>query len=438
MEQERERDANQQPQTDQDEHEQEKVVYVYPLEGGGLVFTEPPLEENDQQPEAPIVDAKEPERDTRPTAHKDLPYFLHFLLVLLLFVSLDNLDTVFAQRAPTVTVTIMPAVKTISTTATLTVGGAGAEVSERILAPLTLSQMQTVNASGHGHQDATRATGTLTFYNGSFSSQTIYAGTVYTGSDSVQVATNETVTIPAANPPYVGQATVSASAIIAGANGNIQAGDISITTNALQVRNNQFHNGQDARDFTTVSKEDIDQPAATLKAQVAQSMQAALQGQVKIGEQFLSLPCSPTTTADHEVGDEALQVHITVSESCTALTYDTQQLTTLGTARLTAQAAKILGIGYKLHGNVTVSMTKVTTTDKKNVVLLSFTCQGTWVDQINEARIKALVTGKPRLTALHILSTVSGVQSVSIAGVSDNQPLPSDPAHIHLLMLVEE
>src|SRR6266704_203000 len=378
MEQERERDANQQPQTDQDEHEQEKVVYVYPLEGGGLVFTEPPLEENDQQPEAPIVDAKEPERDTRPTAHKDLPYFLHFLLVLLLFVSLDNLDTVFAQRAPTVTVTIMPAVKTISTTATLTVGGAGAEVSERILAPLTLSQMQTVNASGHGHQDATRATG------------------------------------------------------------NIQAGDISITTNALQVRNNQFHNGQDARDFTTVSKEDIDQPAATLKAQVAQSMQAALQGQVKIGEQFLSLPCSPTTTADHEVGDEALQVHITVSESCTALTYDTQQLTTLVTARLTAQAAKILGIGYKLHGNVTVSMTKVTTTDKKNVVLLSFTCQGTWVDQINEARIKALVTGKPRLTALHILSTVSGVQSVSIAGVSDNQPLPSDPAHIHLLMLVEE
>ncbi len=45
--------------------------------------------------------------------------------------------------------------------------------------------------------------------------------------------------------------------------------------------------------------------------------------------------------------------------------------------------------------------------------------------------------GKPRLSALHALSVFRGVQSANIAGVSDNAPLPTDPAYIHILIIAE-
>jgi len=84
---------------------------------------------------------------------------------------------------------------------------------------------------------------------------------------------------------------------------------------------------------------------------------------------------------------------------------------------------------------VQVSVTKVTTTPKSAV--LSFSTRGTWVYQLNETGIKALVMGKPRLSALHALSVFRGVQSANIAGVSDNAPLPTDPAYIHILIIAE-
>ena len=435
MEQERQEDDKQQPDQ-KTQTEQEEVIYVYRTTEGGMLLSPTKIGEGEaKEPQAPTVDSTTPTTDHRPTttSRREPPIVLYFLLLLVFFTVLDNADTFFTLLTPTVTVTITPQVKTISTTATVSVGE-GADVSGRILAPLTLSQTQTVKASGHGHQDAQRATGTLIYFNGSFAPQTVNAGTIYAGSDGVQVVTNETVTIPAAqpgNPPQFGETIVSASAILVGANGNIQAGDIHITTNTLQVRNSQFHDGQDARDFTTVTHADIDQPAATLKAQVTQNMQAALQGQVKTGEQLLTLPCSFTTTANHGVGDEALSVTVTVSQTCSAIVYDTAQLTTQAARQLTAQAAKQLGSGYKLYGSVTIKATKTTATNKKNVVVLSFTCRGTWVYQINEFQIAARILGKPRIEALHLVEETPGVQTVSIAGVSDNQPLPSDAAHIH-------
>src|SRR5438445_2189203 len=61
MEQERERDDK---QPDQGEQVPEKVVYIYPLEGGGVVFTETPIDED--EPAAPTVVSAGPETDQRP------------------------------------------------------------------------------------------------------------------------------------------------------------------------------------------------------------------------------------------------------------------------------------------------------------------------------------------------------------------------------------
>jgi hypothetical protein len=434
MEKQRAADGNE-PQPPNPEDEPEKVVYVYPLEGGGVVFTDTPIEEDGQQPQASVVDARKSEPGTRPAARREPPYFLHFLLILFVFVSLDSLDAVFASFAPTVTITITPVVRTVSTMATVSVG-AGADIEGRILPPLTLSQEQTVPATGRGHQNAQPALGTLIYFNGAFAPQMVNVGTVYTGIDGVQIATNETVTIPAAtpgNPPQFGQATVMAHAIHAGASGNIRAGDISITGSALQVSNIQFQGGKDARDFTYVTKADIDRPAAMLKAQVAQSMQTTLGQQLAPGEQLQKAPCAPAVAFDPAIGQEASQVRVIVSETCSGFAYNSQQLSAYAIRLLTAQAARMLGNGYVPYGSIAVSVTKAAI--KGQTAVLTFTCRGTWVYQINEARIQALVIGKPRLAALRLFTHFPGIERASIGGIADNQELPTDATHIHVLIL---
>src|SRR5712692_7156349 len=181
------------------------IIHVYKLEGGGIVFTTTPVEVEDDL-EANIIDSKEPEADTRPKQQKAPLYLLQVLFLFIVFVGLDNVDAVLAQFAPVVTVTIIPQVQTVSTTATISVGESGADIYGRLLSPLTMSQSQTTQATGRGHQDATRASGSLTFYNASFSPQTIPAGSIFLGGDGIQIATSATITVPANNPPQDGLA----------------------------------------------------------------------------------------------------------------------------------------------------------------------------------------------------------------------------------------
>jgi hypothetical protein len=62
---------------------------------------------------------------------------LHFLLILFVFVGLGSLNALFASFAPTMTITITPDVKTVSMTATVSVG-VGADIEGRILPPAYL------------------------------------------------------------------------------------------------------------------------------------------------------------------------------------------------------------------------------------------------------------------------------------------------------------
>lgn len=438
MQREREEADNRPQQPDQqDESGSEEIekIYVYRTDNGGWLASptklegeEPSTEENDQ-PQAPIVDSQEPEIDTRSTTRHDPPYVLHFLLILFLFIGLDNLDSVFAQFAPTASVTITPVVKTITTTATFPIGTGPGDVHGRVLPALTLSQSQTVAATGKGHQDAARAGGTLLFFNGSFAPQTIDAGTVYTGLDGVQVSTDQTITIAAANPPYVGQATVSATAIRSGAPGNIQAGDISITTATLQVSNSQFSGGKSARDFTFVTKGDIQQETHALTALLLQSEQGALGGQLQPGETLTTPTCTPGVLSSKHPGDEAASVEVTVSETCRAIAYSQQSLQTAA-AQLVRGTLTRPNTRYQLIGTIQITVRSISL--QNGYPTLTATLHGVGVYQINESQVTTLVAGKPKRTAIQFLQRLPGVQTVSITGISDNQRLPTDAVHIHL------
>src|SRR5205085_6874223 len=115
---------------------------------------------------------------------------------------------------PTVTIAIVPVTKQSALTTPLA-------LPTRTLAPVTLTRSLTAPATGRGHQDARPAAGVLTLYNGSFSAQTIAAGTVLTGSDGVKVVTDATVMLAPNTPPVDGKASVAAHALQAGSVGNI-------------------------------------------------------------------------------------------------------------------------------------------------------------------------------------------------------------------------
>src|SRR6266496_126107 len=181
---------------------------------------------------------------------------------------------------------------------------------------------------GRPHQNAKQAQGAITFYNGQFQMVRVPAGTMLTASNGIHVQTDQDATIPPESqtiPPTFGQTTVPAHAILPGTRGNIPTGEINQSCCAASIlaqNTAPFHGGQNERNFQTVAKSDIDTTAAPIKTALAQSMQGALQGQLKSHEQLHILPCTPTVASDHRPGAEATQVNVTVSETCSAVAYN--------------------------------------------------------------------------------------------------------------------
>src|SRR5437870_4696130 len=96
MEQKRQEQEQQPNQDGQDT--QEEVIHVYPVAGGGILFTKteiPPEDTDTQEPQSPIVASNEPETDIRPTTRREPPIVLYFLLLLFLFTALDNAEAFF-------------------------------------------------------------------------------------------------------------------------------------------------------------------------------------------------------------------------------------------------------------------------------------------------------------------------------------------------------
>jgi hypothetical protein len=331
------------------------------------------------------------------------------------------------------TVTIVPKSQTVTLTGTMQLG--------RQLQPLTISQSLIVPTTGRGYQPAEQARGSITLYNGQFQNVTIAAGTIFTEANGIQVVTDQDATISAGNPPSYGQVTVSAHAISPGSKGNIPAYDINQTCCALSVlaKNVQpFTGGQDARTYTTVTQNDIHSVSTVLKTTLAQSITGALQGQLQSGEVLRLLPCSPTVTSDHQPGQEATQVKVTVSQTCSAVSYNSQELVTKATDLLSHQATTKLATGYSLLGAVKVSVTQATI---QKQVILSCHAQGTWIYGISQKaqqQIKHLIAGKTTQQAETLLASLPGVEQASIrfTGFGDNTRLPKNAGYIHLSIFV--
>jgi Baseplate J-like protein len=411
-------DADREEATSQEEPEEIIDVYFIPR-------MEP---EEPEEPEEDVVEAipaQSPQRTSTLFTLATVFFCVGLLLSSILF------QLYLAFNPPIAVVTLVTDARTITLTGTVTLG--------RLTHAITLYQSQTVPTTGRGHQDARAATGTITFYNALFSSQTIPAGSVFVGADGIQVQTDATVSVPANNPPRDGIIGVAAHAVTPGRQGNIQALDInSATSSSLFVKNlDAFTDGRDERTFTIVTKRDIDTTAVPMKPILAHSMRGALEGELKTNEELLVLPCLPAVESNHQPGDEAAKVTITVSQTCDGIAYSGQELQTKATELLTHLAMTKLGAGYTLVGNVQVIVHRA-------IIIgmtpnLMFSSQGKWIyglSGIAQEHLKRLIAGKTAQEAEHILSALPGIKNVAMQW-DETTKLPKDPQHIKFLVLVE-
>ncbi len=167
------------------------------------------------------------------------------------------------------------------------------------------SAQSSIVPTGKTEHPAVQARGTLTIYNGSILVQQFPAGFLFAAKDGLEVATDQSVTIPAANLPSLGMATVPAHAVAAGSQGNIQAGQINQDYGtAVTIKNlSAFQGGQDAYTEQFVTAED------TVKARESAKEQAA--AKIPIG--LLARPCTAQTAQGGNV--------LTVTWSCQYVTY---------------------------------------------------------------------------------------------------------------------
>jgi hypothetical protein len=266
--------------------------------------------------------------------------------------------------------------------------------------------------------------------------QTVAAGTVLTGADGVALVTDQAASLPAANLPDVGMTTVPAQAVQVGPQGNIAPLDL----NGLCCVAGVFVGGQNARDYPIVARQDVEAVTGPESAILTQAAQTSLQGDVRPNEQLASpAQCHPALHTDHPIGSEATHVTITLTVTCQAEVYDAQAVQQLASTALGEQARNSLGAGYSVQGTIKTSVAQVATTEAAHGTLsLLVSAQGTWSYQFSSNEINRLsrrIAGLPRQEAIHLLKHDPHIQAVSITETWNATTIPSDPAHIQMMVL---
>lgn len=256
------------------------------------------------------------------------------------------------------------------------------------------------------------------------------------------MAVDQAAVIPAGNPPIYGQVTVSAHAVSVGPQGNIAAYDINeacCLTSVLAKNTEAFTGGLDARNYTVVTKADITNAATSLKATLDQSKHAALTAQLAPGEGLVTPPCSQQIQSDHQPGEEADMVQVSVSETCEGVAYTAHDIYQDASQILSQKATKRLGTGYRLLRDIQVTILHATVIDTmRSIATLAVKIEATYIYQITpgeKQRITKLIAGKTKQQAIHLLDALPGIQGVAITMRGNAATLPEDPTHIHITVL---
>ena len=240
------------------------------------------------------------------------------------------------------------------------------QVQSYMLPEIIVTGEKEALSTGSIHQPATAATGLITFYNGSFTTQVVPAGIILQGNGGRRISTDQQARIPPATPttpPTYGTVSVIAHSLLLGAVGNIPDQDINDAccgVSLLAQNIYPFSGGRDARDITVVTANDIATAVAAPQTNLDQETHDQAQAEMKPGQQELPLVCTTSTTANHRPGDQAQQVHVTVTKHCLAPAYTLSGVW----QQVTRAIAKSIPSSYRLV-RVTILLLTATVTDGK-------------------------------------------------------------------------
>lgn len=349
----------------------------------------------------------------------------------------------FILAAP-VTVTIIPASSTLTTTmqVSLSTGNhpAPGSLSGRALPMLSLSETLTVPTTGIGHQPAEPGHGMVTFYNAAPEVQIIPAGTLLTGKDGIEVVTDADAVIPAGQLSTNGQVSVAAQTVNVGSSGNIAVSDLygACCREDVFVQNRAaFTGGRNARTYPMVRMQDIARVEGVLHPQLIASMKAAFLTDLAAGEYLVTpFACREDVDGSAGIGDEATSLTLMLTDTCTAVAYQTQELASLVIGQLMIRAHQQFGAGYALEGTLTpMILNAIPAPGKLNTQLLMVRGSGTWAYQFSEQEIEQIakmIAGRSATQATSLLLHTPGIGQVEV-GTSGS--LPADPARICVLVV---
>src|SRR6266496_3048245 len=306
-------------------------------------------------------------------------------------------------------------------------------IQARKLFTRSLTLAQTVKTTGTAHQNASAASGYLTFYNALPSPQTIPTGTMITGADGVNVITEQDAYIPAGALSINGQVTVSAHTTTTGAQANIQAGDISgaCCRDYVFARNSQFTGGADARDYQTPTKTDIQTASQQMSETLQESMTAQAQKQLSSGEAVLPPECTSKTTSSQTPGMEAAQITVSLTSKCTAYAYSRADIQKKEATVFNDAIISQLGSGYQLEGGLTEQITGTLSdrTDFQITVSLSGKCVYHFTRE-EISNIQRLITGKSQAQAILLLLHTRGVKTAGVQIDNGKTTVPDNVRNI--------
>lgn len=393
-------------------------------------------------------------------------------VVVLLALGAAGAYALFGRAATTVTIT--PISRVVSSTYTLSAvtslpDASKQQVAARLVSATTPTQTRMVNASGHLSLAATQAKGTLVLRNWDRSApKTFAAGTVFpdlSGDRVVNCPTtagtemvlDASVTLPAADAsqgPAVGYAP--GHVLQPGADGNIPTTNgknftgcyYYIWTNGFCTPGwlgycwtiepaSPFTGGQDAYNGPMVQQNDIDTAASSLISAHQPDPQQVLQPKIRANERLAGTPqCAPQVRANHQAGDQAAQVKVTVSFTCTGEVYDDAGALEMAAGLLSQQAAANPGGAYTLIGKIKTAVTNAVI-GSQGTITLTVSARGVWAYQFTDAQqqqLAALLAGKSERDAAQLAFAQPGVASVTIHLPANQHTLPTDPRQIRIIV----
>jgi hypothetical protein len=194
-----------------------------------------------------------------------------------------------------------------------------------------------------------------------------------------------------------------------------------------------FTGGTNARTEAAVAQSDIDGAAQSLLQTTQPDAGQVVQNQLQPNERLVGTPqCAPRVSADHQVGDAANSVTVSVSFTCSGEAYDDAGARALVTGLLQDQARHTPGAGYALVGQIKVTLLSATP-GSQGTVQLAVSAEGLWAYQFSPAKqqsLARLIAGKSAPEAQRILTTQPGVSRAAITLSGDGQTLPADPSKI--------